>query len=45
MTIYDARNTADGGQFSTPVNIGIHASNAFGTGTHETTRMVVATLL
>lgn len=45
VTIYDARNTADKDQFSTPVNIGIHASNAFGTGTHETTRMVVATLL
>ena len=45
VTIYDARNTADSEQFSTPINIGIHASNAFGTGTHETTRMVVATLL
>lgn len=45
VTIYDARNTVDSEQFSTPVNIGIYASNAFGTGTHETTRMVVATLL
>ncbi len=45
VTIYDARNTADKEQFSTPVSIGIHASNAFGTGTHETTRMVVETLL
>lgn len=45
MTIFDARNTEDHDQFSTPIQIGIHASNAFGTGTHETTRMIVSTLL
>ncbi|MBQ0074540.1 MAG: 50S ribosomal protein L11 methyltransferase [Prevotella sp.] len=45
VTIYDARNTVDTEQFSTPLQIGIHASNAFGTGTHETTRMIVGTLL
>ena len=45
ITIYDARHTADSTLFSTPVNIGIHATNAFGTGTHETTRMMVETLL
>lgn len=45
VTIYDARNTAYTEQFSTPINIGIHASNAFGTGTHETTRMMVANIL
>lgn len=45
VTIYDARNTAYTEQYSTPVNIGIHASNAFGTGTHETTRMMVANIL
>lgn len=45
VTIYDARNTTDVEQFSTPVQIGIHASNAFGTGTHDTTRMIVSTLL
>ncbi len=46
VTIYDARNNPDGeDDFSTPINIGIHASNAFGTGTHETTRMIVSTLL
>lgn len=46
VTIYDARNNPEGkDDFSTPINIGIHASNAFGTGTHETTRMIVSTLL
>lgn len=45
ITIFDARNTEDHDQFSTPIQIGIHASNAFGTGTHETTRMIVSTLL
>lgn len=45
VTIYDARNTIDTDQFSTPIQIGIHASNAFGTGTHETTRMIVHSLL
>lgn len=46
VTIYDARNNPEGeNDFSTPINIGIHASNAFGTGTHETTRMIVSTLL
>lgn len=28
-----------------PIKIGIHARNAFGTGTHETTRMIVGMLL
>ena len=45
VTIYDARHTADSTLFSTPISIGIHATNAFGTGTHETTRMMVETLL
>lgn len=45
VTIYDDRNTTDTEQFSSPIQIGIHARNAFGTGTHETTRMIVATLL
>lgn len=45
VTIYDARNTDDTEQFSTPIQIGIHARNAFGTGTHETTQMIVETLL
>lgn len=45
VTIYDVRHTEDPDAFSTPINIGICASNAFGTGTHETTRMIVATLL
>ncbi len=45
VTIYDARHTDAPDGFSTPVSIGIETRNAFGTGTHETTRMVVATLL
>ena len=45
VTIYDARNTEDAEQFSAPVKIGIHARNAFGTGTHETTRMIISMLL
>lgn len=45
VTIYDARNTKDLSTFYTPIEIGIHASNAFGTGTHETTRMIVGTLI
>lgn len=46
VTVYDARNTAEeDANFPTPINIGIHASNAFGTGTHETTRMIISTLL
>lgn len=45
VTIYDVRHTEDADCFSTPINIGICASNAFGTGTHETTRMIVSTLL
>ena len=45
VTIYDARHTDGPEQFSAPVRIGIHASNAFGTGNHETTRMIISTLL
>lgn len=46
VTVYDARNTAEeDAHFPTPINIGIQASNAFGTGTHETTRMIISTLL
>lgn len=32
-------------QHPSPIKIGIHARNAFGTGTHETTQMIVGTLL
>ncbi len=45
VTIYDARHTKDCTEFSTPISIAIHATNAFGTGTHETTRMMVEALL
>ena len=45
VTIYDAHHVEDIEQFSTPIQIGIQARNAFGTGTHETTRMIVSTLL
>lgn len=45
VTIYDAHHIDDAEQFSTPIQIGIQARNAFGTGTHETTQMIVSTLL
>ena len=45
VTIYDAHHVEDAEQFSTPIQIGIQARNAFGTGNHETTRMIVSTLL
>lgn len=45
VTIYDARNTPAGEQFNTEVQIGIFATNAFGTGTHETTQMMVSSLI
>ena len=45
VTIYDVRNTEDNPSFPTPVSVGIEARQAFGTGSHQTTRMVVHTLL
>lgn len=45
VTIYDAHHVEDTEQFSSPIQIGIQARNAFGTGNHETTRMIVSTLL
>jgi len=45
ITIYDARHTDDSTDFSTPISIAIHATNAFGTGTHETTQMMVEAIL
>lgn len=45
VTIYDAHHIEGAEAFSTPITIGIQARNAFGTGNHETTRMIVATLL
>ncbi len=45
MTIYDAHHVETAMQFDTPLQIGIQARNAFGTGTHETTRMIVSTIL
>ena len=45
VTIYDAHHVEDAEQFSSPIQIGIQARNAFGTGNHETTRMIVSTLL
>ena len=45
LTIYDAHHVEDAEQFSSPIQIGIQARNAFGTGNHETTRMIVSTLL
>lgn len=45
VTIYDAHHTSDPDIFSTPLNIGIEARNAFGTGNHETTRLMVESIL
>jgi ribosomal protein L11 methyltransferase len=45
VTIYDAHHVEDAEQFSSPIQIGIQARNAFGTGNHETTRMIISTLL
>lgn len=44
ITIYDARRGKPDNN-GTDINIGIETRQAFGTGTHETTRMVVYTLL
>lgn len=45
VTIYDAKNTPNDATFPTPICVGIEARQAFGTGTHQTTRMVVRSLL
>ena len=44
ITVYDARHQ-DADSIKTPIAIGIETRQAFGTGTHETTRMVIAALL
>ena len=44
ITIYDARHD-DGNGIDSGISIGIETKQAFGTGTHETTRMIVSTLL
>lgn len=44
ITIYDARHD-DGNGIASDISIGIETKQAFGTGTHETTRMIVSTLL
>ena len=44
ITIYDARHD-DGNGIAPGISIGIETKQAFGTGTHETTRMIVSTLL
>ena len=44
ITIYDAR-LDDGNGIASGISIGIETKQAFGTGTHETTRMIVSTLL
>ena len=44
VTIYDARHD-DGNGIASGISIGIETKQAFGTGTHETTRMIVSTLL
>ena len=44
ITIYDGRHD-DGNGIASGISIGIETKQAFGTGTHETTRMIVSTLL
>ena len=44
ITIYDARHD-DGNGIASGISIGIETKQAFGTGTHETTRMIVSALL
>lgn len=44
ICIYDARHD-DGSGSQADIKIGIEARQAFGTGTHETTRMIISTLL
>lgn len=44
ITIYDTRHD-DGNGIASGISIGIETKQAFGTGTHETTRMIVSTLL
>lgn len=44
ITIYDARHD-DGNGIASGISIGIETKQAFGSGTHETTRMIVSTLL
>ena len=44
ITIYDARHDDCNG-IASGISIGIETKQAFGTGTHETTRMIVSTLL
>lgn len=44
VVIYDVLHT-DAADLDAPVMIGIHARNAFGTGTHETTRMMLSSLI
>ena len=50
LVIYDVLHPSDNiptpnTQHPTPITIGIEARNAFGTGTHETTQMIVGALL
>ena len=50
LVIYDVLHPSDNmptpnTQHPTPITIGIEARNAFGTGTHETTQMIVGMLL
>ena len=46
MVVYDKTHTSDSDleRMNAPIKIGIEARQAFGTGTHETTRMVLAML-
>lgn len=44
LVVYDVLHT-DAASLDAPMTIGIHARNAFGTGTHETTRMMLSSII
>lgn len=44
LVVYDVLHT-DAASLDAPMTIGIHARNAFGTGTHETTRMMLSSIM
>lgn len=44
LVVYDVLHT-DAAELDAPMTIGIHARNAFGTGTHETTQMMLSSLV
>lgn len=44
LLVYDAKNHS-GSEYDAPIKIGIEAQNAFGSGTHETTQLMLEAML